>query len=63
MVTFKVEFSTTKGNGITGVMTPPHLGEKSKNPLKSARYRDDMCVYVYNNLPRTHALFQNSVWV
>ena len=39
-VTFMVEFSTIKGNGVTGTMTPPHLGEKSKNPLKDQVYRN-----------------------
>ena len=63
MVTFKVEFSTTKGNGITGVMTPPHLGENSKNPLKTASYRNNLLAYAKNNMPRTHALFKNGVWV
>ena len=62
-VTFKVEFSTIKGNGVTGTMTPPHLGEKSKNPLKDQVYRNVLRAYVSDKLPRTHALFRNGVWV
>ena len=62
-VTFKVEFSTTKGNGVTGTMTPPHLGEKSKNPLKDQAYRNVLRAYVNEKMPRTHALFQHGVWV
>ena len=61
-VTFKVEFSTTKGNGVTGTMTPPHLGNASKNPLKSQQYRNELRAYVIANLPRTHALFRNGVF-
>ena len=34
-VTFKVEFSTTKGNGVTGTMTPPTSAKNRRTPSRT----------------------------
>ena len=57
-----MKFSTSKGNGVTVTMTPPHLGDASKNPLKDQPYRDKLRAYVVENLPCTHSLFQSGVF-
>ena len=61
-VTFKVEFSTVKGNGATGRMTGPHLGERSKNPLKDEAYLNKVVTYARGMLPRTHTLIKTDNW-
>lgn len=55
-VNFKVEISTCKINGATGSLTPPHLGERSRNLLKSAYYKDRIITYAREKCPRSHPL-------
>jgi hypothetical protein len=61
-VSFKIEWSTSKGNGDTGEIRPPHLGDASKNPLKKAAYLNKVYAYARANLPRTHTLIATDHW-
>ena len=55
-VNFTVEVSTCKINGATGSLTPPHLGPKSKNLLKTDAYKNRVITYAREKLPRSHPL-------
>ena len=61
-MTFTVEWSTSKGNGDTGVITPPHLGSKTTNPLKDYYYLNEVYKYARANLPRNHDLIKVKQW-
>lgn len=61
-VTFHVEVSTSKINGETGALTPPHLGSKSKNKLKTDEYLNRVITYARATLPRKHALIERDGW-
>ena len=61
-VNFHVEISTCKINGETGELTPPHLGENSKNKLKTDGYKNRVITYARDKFPRTHNLIVNDNW-
>tara|TARA_B100000795_G_scaffold255255_1_gene226765 strand:+ start:403 stop:1233 length:831 start_codon:yes stop_codon:yes gene_type:complete len=61
-VSFNVEISTCKINGVTGTLTPPHLGSSSKNKLKTDEYKNLVITYARKTLPRTHTLIENDGW-
>ena len=50
-VSFHVEVSTSKINGATGALTPPHLGSRSKNKLKTDEYKNRVITYARATLP------------
>ena len=61
-VNFHVEISTCKINGETGELTPPHLGENSKNKLKTEEYKNRVIVYAREKFPRVHDLVAKDEW-
>lgn len=61
-VSFHVEVSTSKINGATGALTPPHLGSRSKNKLKTDEYKNRVITYARATLPRKHALIEQDGW-